>query len=151
MRSLIALSFASLLAACYSYRPVTPVGTASPETGKRVELQLTDEGGRGMVSQLGPDAQTVDGDIVRSDSSSITVAVWQVEDTHNSQTHWRGEQVVVPRGAIATLRERNLSVAGTSVIGGLIAGGALVAYEAFKGSGELQGNGPTSGPGQGQQ
>jgi hypothetical protein len=151
MRSLITLPFACLLAACYSYRAVAPVDTASPEPGKRVELLLTDEGGRGMVSQLGPDAQTVDADVVRSDSSSITMAVWQVEDTHNSQTQWRGEQVVVPRGAIAMLRERKLSVAGTGVIGGLIAGGALVAYEAFKGSGELQGNGPTSGPGQGQQ
>jgi hypothetical protein len=151
MRSLIALPVACLLAACYSYRPVTPVDTASPEAGKRVELQLTNEGGRGMASQLGPDALTVDADMVRTDSSSITVAVWQVEDTHNSQTQWRGEQVVVPRGAIATLRERKLSVAGTGVIGGLIAGGALVAYEAFKGSGELQGNGPTSGPGKGQQ
>ena len=151
MRSPIALPLACLLAACYSYRPVTPVDTASPETGKRVELQLTVEGGRRLVSQLGPDAQTVEADIVRSDSSSITVAVWQVEDNHTSQTQWRGEQVVVPRGVIATLRERKLSVAGTGVIGGLIAGGALVAYEAFKGSGELQGNGPTSGPGQGQQ
>jgi hypothetical protein len=142
---------ACLVAGCYSYRPVGQVDTASPDPGKRVELQLTDQGGRTMVSQLGPDAQTVDADMIRSDSSTITVAVWQVEDSHHAQTQWRGEQVVVPRDAIASLRERRLSVAGTGVLGGLIAGGALVAYEAFKGSGEVQGSGPASGPGQGQQ
>ncbi|HXS23090.1 MAG TPA: hypothetical protein VN719_02590 [Gemmatimonadales bacterium] len=150
MRSLFSLPLA-LIAGCYSYQSVGQVDTASPEPGKRVELRLTDEGGRALVSQLGPDAQTVDADVVGSDTSAIMLAVWHVEDTHNRQTQWRGERVVIPRGAIATLRERKLSVAGTGVLGGLIAGGALVAYEAFKGGGELEGNGPTSGPGQGQQ
>jgi hypothetical protein len=151
MRSTFVLALVCLTAGCYSYRQVGQVDTAAPDPGKRVELRLTELGGRALVEQLGPDAQTVDADVVRRDSSAITIAVWQVEDTHHGQTQWRGEKVVIPRDAIATLGERKLSVAGTGVLGGLIAGGALVAFEAFKGGGELAGNGPTSGPGQGQQ
>jgi hypothetical protein len=93
----------------------------------------------------------VDADLVGIDAAAITVAVWRVEDRRHGQTEWRGERVPIPRDAIATVRERRLSLAGTGILGGLIVGGAFVAYEVFKGDGELVGQGPGSGPGPGQQ
>jgi hypothetical protein len=86
----------------------------------------------------------MDGDVVRADSNSLTLAVREIEDRRGERNDWLGEAVVVPRRFIREMEQRRMSVGGTGLLGGAIAAG-LVAATAAVGSGLLQGGGNGSG------
>lgn len=130
-----------LLAGCYTYRPLPgPV----PAAGARIQVALTDAGADSLTSRIGPGIQLMDGDVVRADSNSLTLAVREIEDRRGERNDWLGEAVVVPRRFIREMEQRRMSVGGTGLLGGAIAAG-LVAATAAVGSGLLQGGGNGSG------
>jgi hypothetical protein len=130
-----------LLAGCYTYRPLPgPV----PAAGARIQVALTDAGADSLTSRIGPGIQLMDGDVVRADSNSLTLAVREIEDRRGERNDWLGEPVVVPRRFIRGMEQRKMSVGGTGLLGGAIAAG-LVAATAAVGSGLLQGGGNGSG------
>ena len=141
----------ALLAGCYTYRTAGPVDTTAPDAGTRIEVSLTQQGAVSLAAQLGPGVQSVEGNLLGTDETGLSLAVWEVEDARRARSDWKGEQVTIPREAIAAVRRRIFSAGATGLLGGLLAGGALAAYEVFKGSGSVAGVGPGSGPGQGQQ
>lgn len=131
-----ALAAISFLGACYSYRPVD---TVSPNPGTRISLTLTPEGVAALALQLGPQATYVEGDLLRADSTGLLLAVRRVEDPRRTGTEWKGEQVTIPREAIASARERRFSIGATAIASGLAVGGVIGAYAAFGTSGSASG------------
>jgi hypothetical protein len=130
---------ATLLGACYTHTNAGPVNTASPKLGTRVTLQLTPQGVATFSGQLGPQVTYVEGDILESDTAALRLTVRRVEDSRHISTGWKGEQVTVPREAIATITERRLSVGATAIMGALAVGGVLGAYAAFGTTGGTDG------------
>jgi hypothetical protein len=130
-----------LLAGCYTYRPLpTPV----PVAGMRVQVALTDNGSDSLSSRIGPGVALVDGEVMRADTASVTLAVREIENRRGERDDWLGESVVVPRRFIHDMEQRRMSVGGTGLLGGAIAAG-LVAATAAIGSGVLEGGGNGSG------
>jgi hypothetical protein len=130
-----------LLAGCYTYRPLpAPV----PVAGMRVQVALTDNGSDSLSSRIGPGIQVVDGDVIRADTASVTLAVREIENRRGEREDWLGESVVVPRRFIHDMEQRRMSVGGTGLLGGAIAAG-LVAATAAMGAGVLEGGGNGSG------
>ena len=126
----------SLLAACYSYRPVDPV---APKPGTRLALTLTPQGVKLLTLQLGPQVASVEGDLLEADSTAIRLALRRAEDSRRVGTKWNGEEVTIPRDVIEKISERHLSIGATAIASGLAVGGMLGAYAAFGTSGEAGG------------
>jgi hypothetical protein len=141
------LAAALLLGACYSYTAAGPVATVSPKIGTRVALTLTPAGVAILGGQLGPQATFVEGDVLETDSTTLRLNVRRVEDSRRIGTEWNGEQVTVPREAIASVTERRLSIGATAILGGLAVGGVIGAYAAFGTAGGADGVAiPPEGP-----
>ena len=114
----------------------TPLTSARPVSGTRVQLSLTDAGTVAMASQLGPSRVGLEGDIAATSDSSLVLALRTVTDRRGIDEFWTGEQVTVPRAAIASISQRNISgrrsallaiaaVAFTISIGAVISGRSI--------------------------
>jgi hypothetical protein len=136
-----------LLGACYSYTTAGPVETVSPKIGTRIALTLTPGGVAVLAGQLGPQATYVEGEVLETDSTALRLTVRRVEDSRRIGTEWKGEQVTVPREAIASVTERRLSIGATAILSGLAVGGVIGAYAAFGTEGGADGVAiPPQGP-----
>ncbi|HWN17818.1 MAG TPA: hypothetical protein VNO19_02775 [Gemmatimonadales bacterium] len=138
---LCALAF---LAACYTYRPLS---TQAPETGTRVSAQLTGQGSQDLAAQIGPDVLHVEGEVVESDSSGLDLVVREIESSRGIRSDWQGEQVRLPRAAVAGMQERKLSAGGTGLMAGALAAGLYAIYRVLGGPGLFEGtSGQSGGP-----
>ncbi len=140
MKSQLAvLTAVSLLTACYSFQHAGPADAVVPATGSHIQVRLTQQGALALAEQIGPQTVTVAGDVVSADADSLRLAVRGVEDARHITTDWKGEQVAIPRDAIASVGQRRLSVGATALLGGLAAGSVIAAAELFSGSGASSG------------
>jgi len=152
MKSMIAAGLAAaLLAGCYTYRPLPSVDALQPPPRSRVGVRLTSDGAVALANQIGPDVLRLEGEVVASDSASLTLAVSRTEATRGRGVDWKGERLTLPREDIANVQERKLSVPATGLLGGLVAGGLVAAYAILGGSGSASATGPGAGPGGGTQ
>jgi hypothetical protein len=136
---------AMLLAGCYTYRPLA---TPAPPPGQRVSAQLTTEGSRELTGQIGPEVLHVEGQVVSADSTGLNLEVLEIESYRGIRSDWHGEHVKLPRQAVAGLQERRLSVGGTTLLGGVLAGGLYAVYRLLGGGGLFEGgNGQAGGGG----
>lgn len=131
-----------LAAGCYHYAPIP---SASPPLGTEIRLHLTDAGAVGLGPVVGNRIALLDGRIVTVADSALTLSVTGTTDQLGIETTWKGEQVTVPRGAIATLGLRRLDRKRSYVAGGIAAGIAAIAGAAFNIAGA--GGGKSSGGG----
>lgn len=132
MKSLwIAVLALPIAAGCYTYRPLASVDTVMPATGTEVEVGLTTAGATALANAIGPDMLTVQGHVLGADSASLTLAVTRTETARHIEYDWKGEQVTLPRSAIADLRQRKFAVGPSALIGGLAGGGVVAAYALF--------------------
>ncbi len=127
---------------CYNY---IPLETPSPTPGTRVEAALTDAGSVQMASQIGPGASAVRGEVVESDSQGVLLALRSVLGRNEQETFWNGEQVRIPLSTVARVRQRRFATGKTLLFGGVLAGGLLLAVEAFISGGEGGGGGGGGG------
>jgi hypothetical protein len=111
-----------LLCGCYLSTPIT---TAAPQAGDQVVVDLTDNGSSQLTQYLGANVQSVDGDLLSSSDTTITLAVRHVDVRSGNDQSWNGEQVMLPRDAIASMRERKLSKWRTGLLAGAALAGAL--------------------------
>ncbi len=132
-----------VLSGCYSY---VPVAVSGPPPGTRANLVLTDEGTVEMARLVGPRAQAIEGDVVSANGESLILAVRRVERRDGIEEFWKGEQVTVPRAAVATFTERKLSRTRTVLF---TAGAAIGAFFLGKAFGEATGIFGRSGGGPG--
>lgn len=129
------------LPACYTYRPLA---VPEPEAGTRISAQLTGSGSRELAGQIGPDVLHVEGTVVHADSSGLDLEVREIESYRGIRSDWNGEQVRLPRVAVAGIQERKLSPGGTGIMGGALVAGLYAIYRVLGGPGLFEGN-----PGQG--
>lgn len=111
-----------LLCGCYVNVPLV----TTPEPGSRVHLALTDRGSVDLAQYLGPRVAAVDGRLVQSDDSVISVSVSQVVMQNGDDQLWKGESVAIPREAIASVQRRKLSFWRSGIIGGVVAAAAFL-------------------------
>jgi hypothetical protein len=148
MRSgVVVIALAVSLTACYQYRYAGPVDAVEPVSGRKVTLNLTDQGSADLAQQLGGGVSSVEGEIVGGDADRLEVAVASTEDHRRVTSDWKGERVTIPRHAVARVSERRFSPGATGLAGALVVGGLAGAYALFGGEGSvLEGKGPTQGP-----
>jgi hypothetical protein len=134
-------SAALCLSACYTYRPLSE---PEPAAGTRVSAQLTNTGSQELAGQIGPDVLHVEGKVLHADSGGLDLEVREIESYRGIRSDWNGEQVRLPRQAVAGIQERKLSPGGTGIMGGAIVAGLYAIYRVLGGPGLFEGN-----PGQG--
>jgi hypothetical protein len=137
---ILPVGIALLLVGCYTYRPLA---NPAPPPGQRVSAQLTNEGSRELTGQIGPEVLHIEGQVLSADSAGLDLEVLEIESYRGIRSDWHGEHVRLPRQALAGLQERRLSVGGTTLLGGVLAGGLYAMYRLLGGEGLFEG-----GPGQ---
>jgi hypothetical protein len=93
-----------------------------------------------LAGQIGPDVLHVEGEVVEADSAGLELVVREVESSRGIRSGWQGEQVRIPREAVAGMQERRLSVGGTGLMGGVMAAGLYAIYRVLGGPGLFEGN-----------
>jgi hypothetical protein len=144
MTTRLLVGAALALTACYTYRPLT---TAEPAAGTQVSAQLTGDGSRELAAQVGPDVLHVEGKVLHADSTGLDLEVREIESYRGIRSDWNGEQVRVPRVAVAGIQERKLSPGGTGIMSGVIVAGLYAVYRILGGPGIFEGNPGQSGGG----
>jgi hypothetical protein len=144
MSTRLVFSVALLLSGCYTYRPLV---TSEPDAGSRVSAQLTGSGSQELAGQIGPDVLHVEGKVLHADSAGLDLEVREIESYRGIRSDWNGEQVRLPRVAVAGIQERKLSPGGTGILGGAIAVGLYAVYRILGGPGLFEGNPGQSGGG----
>ena len=134
----------ALLAGCHRYEPVT---AASVDRGASVAVSLTDYGTANLGRLLGMGVGTVEGNLVTVSDSAYTLAVQLVRQRNGVETFWRGEQVAIPRGDVADIRQRRFSRSKSALATVALLAAAYGAIEAFIGTGS--GSAPPGGTGGG--
>lgn len=124
MRLTILCAVLLAVSGCYVYQPGT---TSQPPVGTPLRVTLTDTGSVELAAQVGPRVTAIDGLLQGGDQTqSLLLSVTQTVTTDGVEHSWTGEQVRVPRTAIATVRERKFSP-GRSALAGAVLTGAVVA------------------------
>lgn len=144
MATRLFLAAALTLTACYTYRPLT---TPQPAAGTRVSAQLTGTGSQELAAQVGPDVLHMEGKVLHADSSGLDLEVREIESFRGVRSDWNGEQVRLPRAAVAGIQERKLSPGGTGIMSGVIVAGLYAVYRILGGPGIFEGNPGQSGGG----
>ncbi len=128
-----------VLAGCYTY---VPLGGTYPEPvpGRRVAVELTDTGRYAMSSQLGPEANRVEGVLLARSDSTYDMSVSMLVGLWGAQSKWEGEHVTLRREYVRRMSERRFSAWRTAVV----AGGAGAGFLAFVLTRSLIGGGNTS-------
>lgn len=127
------------VSSCFRYQPTTL--DVSP--GAMLRLQLTESGSSRLTPVLGPHASTVDGRLLALSDSGYRVAVNRVVRDGTGVT-WAGEEVFVPRDAIAVTEHRVLSRRRTLVTAGVALVGVIVTAKLARNGG---GGSPGTGGG----
>ena len=144
-RLIVTLPF--MISACYTYRPVT--ASVAP-TGVRVKASLSDAGRVSVAPFVGAGVTFVEGEVLDSDATSVTIALASVKRQGEQATGWSGERLTLQRSDIAMMGERSLSRSRTSwAVAGLSAAAAIAVMAA---QGTLRGiggggGGPKNPPG----
>lgn len=103
---LVRILFAFALAGCYRTVPIVQP-TIAPET--RVRLELTDRGSVDLGPRIGNTIESVEGTVVQSTDSTLTLALQLATDRRGIETTWKGEVVEFRRDHVARVSERRVS------------------------------------------
>lgn len=140
----LAFVLAGLLAGgCYNYAPLTTV----PQPGVTLVAELTDSGTAVLARDLGPNAATLEGDLIALDTAHVELAVLAVKDRAGIEHFWKGERVTIARPLVARLCRRQFAPARSAVIAAGTVAAAVGLLDAFGvvGFGAGSGGGPSSG------
>lgn len=108
---------------CYSYLPLQ---TSVPATGKRIAVTLNDRGRAMIGDKLGSAMDKVDGLLVSTDETSVTLEVYRTTDMRGNEATWTGERVQFPRDGLNGYQERMLSKKKTALLVGAVVVGLTV-------------------------
>jgi hypothetical protein len=125
-----ALSAAALglNAGCYSY---APVATAEAPPGKEIRVTLSEQGAAELARFLGPRAASLEGRVVTRSDSGVTLSVTTITRANGVEETWPGDQVAIPRAAVAAAqarrvaRTRSLLLTAAIIAGGILVGAAI--------------------------
>lgn len=101
-----------LAAACYTYTPIAAI----PEPDSHVSVVLSDFGRLHASSQIGPQADRVEGAVVATSDSGYLLSVSGVKLIQGNWVKWTGETVSVRRDYVASVYRRDLSKPRTVLV-----------------------------------
>jgi hypothetical protein len=127
-----------ILCACYESVP-TELGRVQP--GLKLRVSLTDMGADSLARYLGPGVETIDGKLISTTATGVSLAVTQVSMRSGQEQFWKGETVVIPRSSLGTVQSRRVNKLKSF----LIAGASVVALASLKLAGVGGSNGGTVG------
>jgi hypothetical protein len=143
--SLVAVLSAAVAGGCYRY---VPIDDESPALGSAVRVELTDAGALTMAPLIGARIESVDGRVTSAADTALTLTVTGTTDRFGNEVSWRGEQVVIPRSALAGFRRRTLDRKRSYLFGGVAVGLVAAVGVGFgiDGSGGGGGGGASGSP-----
>jgi hypothetical protein len=92
-----------VLGACYRYSPTTH----APAAGTDVRIHLTEGGAASLAAVLGAGTTSVTGRVVGATDSDVVLTVSET-GRDATRVSWGGEQITIPRSAVATAEQRSL-------------------------------------------
>ena len=128
---------------CYNYQPASLAPTPAP--GTYVVATLSDSGSIALIRYLGPEAQQVGGQWLRSDKDSLRLSVTKIVTMRGDELTWQGETVTLPVPFITALQTRRFAKGRTAMLVGIGVAAVIGSAAAFS----LLGNGGTVNPGGG--
>ena len=137
----------ALAAGCYTY---TPLQTLEPVPQARVALVLSDQGRVGAGPNIGSGVARVEGALVGSSDSDLTLRVAAVTDIRGAQSRWTGETITLQRTWVGNAYERRFSKSRTYLLVGALTAGFVtfaVSRHLFGIGGPLVENNPPGGGG----
>ena len=129
-----------VLCACYESIPIE-LGRVPP--GSKIRVSLTDAGADSLARYLGPGVATIDGKLIATTDSGVSLSVSQVAMRSGQDQFWKGETVVIPRYSLSTVQARRLNKPKSVLLGGVL----IAALATLRLSGVVGGNGGGSGTG----
>ena len=134
-----------MVAGCYTYEPVTLA--PAPVPGTDLRLSITDRGTADLRDYLGPNVETLNGQLLAADTTEVNLAVRSIVFYNGAEQFWTGDRVRIPRSAVARVELRRFSPTRTGFLTALSIAGALVLGDALLGGGDADGSGkPTPTP-----
>jgi len=127
---------------CGCYESV-PIQLNSVQPGTKIRVTLTDAGTDSLARYLGPGVQTVDGKLISTDESKLSVGVTSISMRSGQDQYWKGETVAIPRTALATVQQRKVNKPKSLLLGGVL----IAALASLRLSGVVGGNGNGTGSG----
>jgi len=110
-------AIAVAMAACYRY---APIGDATPTAGAEVRLALGSGAPPELFRVLGDRTEAVEGRVTSASDTGYTVSVSGTrKQGETATTAWAGEQVLIPRTAVAGVQRRTLDKKRTFGIAGI--------------------------------
>ncbi len=131
-----------VLCACYESIPIE-LGRVPP--GSKIRVSLTDAGADSLARYLGPGVATIDGKLIATTDSEVSLSVSQVAMRSGQDQFWKGETVVIPRYSLSTVQARRLNKPKSVLLSGVL----IAALATLRLSGVVGGNGGGSGTGSG--
>lgn len=132
---------------CYAYQPQISLNVPAQST---VRVDLTDVGRVSAATVLGPSVKELEGRVVASSDTLLSVGVMTVEHLDGTTDKWSGERLSLRRDDIARVDTKTLSRSRTAAALGIIAAGILAAgATAIYGSGSGGDGGAKGGGGNG--
>ena len=128
MRVATWIAAAGLTVGCYNYSPLTQ---PTPEPGASVSVTLTDAGSVDLARYLGPSVFVVRGRYVGDAEQGVLLSVSSVELVRGDEVDWKGEQVTLPKSAIASVQVRQLSKRRSVLLVGVGITGLVATTAAF--------------------
>jgi hypothetical protein len=136
-----------LLCACYESVPVE-LSRVTP--GSKVRVSLTDAGADSLARYLGPGVLTIDGKLISTTDTGVSLSVTSVAMRSGQDQFWKGETVVIPRSSLGSVLARRINKPRSLIVVAAI----VVAATTLKLSGvggQNNGNGRGTGGGGGAQ
>jgi hypothetical protein len=127
-----------ILCACYESVP-TELGRVQP--GTKLRVSLTDLGADSLARYLGRGVETIDGKLISTTETGVSLAVTQVSTRSGQDQFWKGETVVIPRSSLRTVQARRVNKLKSL----LMSGAFVVALTTLRLTGVVGNNGGTVG------
>lgn len=103
--SLLALAAALTLGGCYRY---VPGASADAAAGNEVRLTFTPEGAQQLAPVIGADVRSITGRVLSASDRELAVSVGRSYRSSGVETIWNGENVTIPRDAVAQTDRRTI-------------------------------------------
>lgn len=132
----------ALFVLCACYQSV-PVELSRVQPGTKLRVSLTDAGADSLARYLGPGVETIDGKLINTTDSGVSMSVTQVSMRSGQDQFWKGETVVIPRSALGTVQARKINKPKSVLLAGVF----VVALASLRLGGVIGGNGGSTGGG----
>jgi len=88
--------------------------------GSKIRISLTDAGADSLARYLGPGVATIDGKLIATTDSGVSLSVSQVAMRSGQDQFWKGETVVIPRYSLSTVQARRINKPKSLLLGGVL-------------------------------